>query len=79
MPHMLAQELRSYLHTHRTWLAGLLSSSSSNAGHNGVCNQSQLLSRMLSGLLKCCDPEVRLSILHPVRHSCKRETWSPKC
>ncbi|KAK9807336.1 hypothetical protein WJX73_002849 [Symbiochloris irregularis] len=51
------QELRSYLHTHRTWLAGLLSSSSSNAGHNGVCNQSQLLSRMLSGLLKCCDPE----------------------
>ena len=55
----LLQELRSYLHTHRSWLAGLLTGSSSNAGHNGVCHQSKLLSCLLSGLLKCCDPEVK--------------------
>ena len=57
-PFLGVQELRSYLHTHRTWLAGLLAGSSSNAGHNGPCHHSQLLSRLLSGLLRCCDPEV---------------------
>lgn len=49
---------------HRSWLARLLAGSASNAGHNGHCDQSQLLSRLLSGLLKCCDPEASTWLPH---------------
>ena len=52
------QELRDYLTTHRLWLAGLLSTSTSAASQDGQPQQSALLCSIIAALLKCCDPEV---------------------
>ncbi len=52
------QELRPYLHSHRTWLSGLWAASSGGASLEGRKEQALLLSQLLGSLLKICDPEV---------------------
>ena len=56
------QELRPYLHSHRSWLSGLWTSSSNSASFESRKEQALLLSQLLGSLLKCCNPEVRLML-----------------
>lgn len=68
---MIVQELRELLHSHRSWVGGLLSASArSLAGQHQSDHQSRFLSRLVGALMKCCDPEVCCSLFHANYYLC---------
>ncbi len=54
-----AQELRTFMLRHQSWLVSTQTSSLVSANAAGEAQSSQLLSMMISALLKCCDTEVQ--------------------
>ena len=54
------QELRAFLVQHPSWTSSTQTSSMGLAQAEGEAQSSQLLSQMVSALLKCCDTEVGL-------------------
>lgn len=69
---ILMQELKSVLSSRRDWVSRMLT------GGGGKGDGPQLLSRLMSALLKCCDPEVRLpagcsmlGMAHVSEHTCE--------
>ncbi len=64
------QDIRNILHHHRAWLGGLLPPNTTADGAAATGQQTELLSSLLGALLKCCDPEVSVTLSHHSTCSC---------